>query len=945
MSGVADGDGDVGQDGRLNVLPAGTTLRGYELKSILGQGAFGITYRARDLTLGRDVAIKEYLPTNLAARKGRTTVLPLSPDHAEQFAWGRERFLDEARTLARLDRTPAIVRVHDFLEDNGTAYMVMALVEGENLNKRLLREGRLAPEAVERLLFPLLDGLEEVHGIGFLHRDIKPANIMVDARGRPTLIDFGAARAAMAGRSTTMTAIFTPGYAAVEQYTSAKLGPWTDIYGISATLYHAITGKIPPSSIDRMVEDKCEPLTELKPDGFAPELLVGIDAGMVLQVTQRPQSIPEWRRVLRTGERAPSSQEVTQVEVKRRRLGRRSGIKVPGPVLWGTAVAGILALAAGGYLAFTANQPITTATASLNMTTEQLEQVLAERRRADAFAADKRRLEEEARRKAETDAEAKRQADAELEQTRQARQKAEQELAELKARIETQRQADSGQRDQEAVAAQRAADEAAQRRAEADAAALRQAEEEAKRKAEAEAETKRQTEEALAKVEAERQRAEQEAKQKAETEQAALRRASEDAQRKAAEAESVKQAERERVKAEADRARAEEERQKAEAEAKARAEAETAEKALHLEQADRQRLQVALTSLGFDTRGNDGIFGPRTREMIAGWQKKAGAPATGFLTAVQPDQISRAAASAVARWDEEQKKAEDEKKKSEATQTATASSPSGSGASAPPVSGSSGPGVASAGSSKAAVLPDGTYRGGLGIYSRALSLEVRMSNGSSTGTVTSSTCGTAPMSLTVDASGNVTGQTKVIFNERAARGCDWTPARITGRVDGSKLLLVIEGDLLPSVNTGTKRGEATLTLGGAAAAATGPAALPSPDGLWRGSLKCQAPTGVIYSTPEFAFPLDIQLVGGKGTWKSPTASPNNGNTLEIRVSVEGNRVQLSRYEARLIPGTSGVGGLSVPSTISGTYDGDTIAATGREGSVGYRECTLTLRRA
>src|SRR5215471_7516694 len=303
------------------VLPAGTMLRGYELKSILGQGAFGITYRARDITLGRDVAIKEYLPTTLALREGRTTVLPLSPDHAEQFAWGRERFLDEARTLARLDRTPAIVRVHDFLEENGTAYMVMALIEGENLNKRLIREGRLTPEAVERLLFPLLDGLEEVHGIGFLHRDIKPANIMVDARGRPTLIDFGAARAAMAGRSTSMTAIFTPGYAAFEQYSSAKLGPWTDIYGLAATIYHAITGHITPSSIDRVIKDAYEPLTELKPEGYPPEMLAGIDAGIAMSFLDRPQGIPEWRRVLRTGERAPSSQEVTQVEAKRRRPG------------------------------------------------------------------------------------------------------------------------------------------------------------------------------------------------------------------------------------------------------------------------------------------------------------------------------------------------------------------------------------------------------------------------------------------------------------------------------------------------------------------------------------------------------------------------------------------------------------------------------------------------
>jgi peptidoglycan hydrolase-like protein with peptidoglycan-binding domain len=498
-------------------------------------------------------------------------------------------------------------------------------------------------------------------------------------------------------------------------------------------------------------------------------MLAGIDAGMVLPVAKRPQSIVEWRHMLRTGERQLAATEVERKPGRFARAASRSRkvrITLGGPAVLGAAAAAVLVLAGGGYLAFTANQPMSTGTASLNLTTEQLEQVLTERRRADAFAADKRRLEEEARRKAETDAEAKRQADAKVEQLQQARQKAEQELADLKARIETQRQADTGQRDQAAAAAQREAEEAAQRKAEADAAALRQAEEEAKRRAEAEAETKRQAEEALARVEAERQRAEQEAKQKAEAEQAALRQVSEEAQRKAAEAESVKQAERERAKAEADRARAEEERQKAEAEAKARVEAETVEKALRLDQADRQRLQVALTSLGFDTRGNDGIFGPRSRDMIAGWQKKAGAPATGFLTAAQRDQLLRAAAPAVTRWDEEQKKteeqkkAEDEKKKPEATQVAT--SPSSSGASASPSSDPIVAGVASAGSSRAAALKDGTYRGSVGINNRAYSLEVKMSNGSGIGTVTSSTCGTAPMSLTVDASNNVTGETKIV---------------------------------------------------------------------------------------------------------------------------------------------------------------------------------------
>src|SRR5262249_56536033 len=118
-----------------------------------------------DVTLGRDVAVKEYLPTTLALREDRTTVLPISADHAEQFAWGRERFLEEARTLARLDRTPAIVRVYDFFEAHGTAYMVIVLVHGQNLNKRLLREGRLTPEAVERLGFPAPGGLEEGQSI------------------------------------------------------------------------------------------------------------------------------------------------------------------------------------------------------------------------------------------------------------------------------------------------------------------------------------------------------------------------------------------------------------------------------------------------------------------------------------------------------------------------------------------------------------------------------------------------------------------------------------------------------------------------------------------------------------------------------------------------------------------------------------------------------------
>src|SRR5262245_4192891 len=155
---VAGTDAGAGEDDtrqERGVLAAGTYLRAYEIVSVLGQGAFGVTYRARDTQLGRDVAIKEYLPTALALREGRSTVAPRSTEHAEEFVRGRERFLEEARTLARFEGTRGIIPVHDFLEANGTAYMVMALARGITLDRLLRSEGPLPSAIVERILFPL----------------------------------------------------------------------------------------------------------------------------------------------------------------------------------------------------------------------------------------------------------------------------------------------------------------------------------------------------------------------------------------------------------------------------------------------------------------------------------------------------------------------------------------------------------------------------------------------------------------------------------------------------------------------------------------------------------------------------------------------------------------------------------------------------------------------
>jgi serine/threonine protein kinase len=443
-------------------LKPGQTIGRYEIVSVLGQGGFGITYRARDVQLGREVAIKEYLPSALAIREGGITVMPRNTKMADDFDWGRERFVTEGRTLASLHRVPAIVQVFDFLESNGTAYIVMELLHGETLEDCIARQGKLKPDEIDRILWPLLDGLERVHNAGFLHRDIKPANILLDGAGHPTLIDFGASRAAMAGRTTALTAIFTPGYAAPEQMTSAKQGPWTDVYALAATLYHAITGKPPASAFDRMLSDSYEPLTQVAPPGFAPGILTGVDAGLAVAARDRPQTIAGWRPMLGMSEAPKGDATVmlgntTQHPAEHRHVPIIAEPAASGgtkrSLVWIAAAVVILTLAGGGgyyYYAMAPRGP-------------DLETLRA---RQAAEAAEARKL------------------------------KAEQEATKLRA------EAEQRQRDAEAAAArkrQEDADAAAKkqleddtrRRIEAELAAQKRAEDEARRKAEEEAEARR----------------------------------------------------------------------------------------------------------------------------------------------------------------------------------------------------------------------------------------------------------------------------------------------------------------------------------------------------------------------------------------------------------------------------------------------------------------------
>ncbi|MDP2333114.1 MAG: protein kinase [Reyranella sp.] len=459
-------------------LRPGQTIGRYEIVSVLGQGGFGITYRARDIQLGREVAIKEYLPSALAVRQDGATVLPRTTKMADDFGWGRDRFVTEGRTLATLHRVPAIVHVFDFLEANGTAYIVMELLNGETLEDRLKRQGTLTPDEVDRILWPLLDGLEQVHGAGFLHRDIKPANILLNAAGDPTLIDFGAAREAMVGRTSAMTAIFTPGYAAAEQMTSAKQGPWTDIYGLAATLYHAIAGRTPPSAFDRMLDDGYEPLARLMPKGFAPGLLAGIDAGLAVAARDRPQSIAGWRPIL--GMTAAPAADATLLigKTEAPAVGRQS-VLTPATVsaaaparfrtgLWiALAVVAIAALG-GGYYATAMRGPDP--------------EMAKARAAAEAAEEEKRKFQEEAQKlRAEKEAAEQRKAeeDAKLKAEQEARQKAEAEAA-AKRQIE-----EATRRKIEAeLAEKRRAEEEAQQKIAAEEAAKRKAEEDARKAAE-----------------------------------------------------------------------------------------------------------------------------------------------------------------------------------------------------------------------------------------------------------------------------------------------------------------------------------------------------------------------------------------------------------------------------------------------------------------------------
>lgn len=333
-----------GRSDRRDALLRGTVLREYTIESAVGHGGFGIVYRARHNEVGHIVAIKEYLPAELAARVGEA-VAPRDLDCEDKYLEGLRRFRDEARALIKLPSHPNVVACQDFFRSNGTAYLVMEFVDGQPLSEVLRgreEKGRPFDEAdLLAVAVPLAEGLDHVHQAGMLHRDINPSNIMIRrADGHPMLIDFGAAKQSLVEHTKSL-APYTDGYAALEQVADGELGPWTDLYGYGAVLWRMVAGGNrpwePPNpvKVERRMSAKLrgdvDPLSSVEELGvgrFSAPVIELIERCLDLDITERIQDSitvlemlrkdtriapnPDWKELKSTNSCDPQSEEPVQ---------------------------------------------------------------------------------------------------------------------------------------------------------------------------------------------------------------------------------------------------------------------------------------------------------------------------------------------------------------------------------------------------------------------------------------------------------------------------------------------------------------------------------------------------------------------------------------------------------------------------------------------------------
>ena len=290
-------------------LRAGTVLNDrYIVGRVLGQGGFGITYLALDTQLNAKVAIKEFMPGEIATRQG-TTVSVMMDTKSEEFAYGAERFQEEARTLAKFIGNPNIAAVTSYFDENDTSYFVMDYIEGISFKTYIANHGgKISVEETLNVMIPVLRALTAVHAEGFIHRDVTPDNIYITKDGMVKLLDFGSARYSIGDKSKSLDVILKVGYAPKEQYIRrSRQGPFTDVYSCAACFYAAITGFLPPESLERMDEDTLVPISQCGID--IPEYLdKAILKGLAVQPEDRFQNAQEFLDAI-------ESQQVVEVPV------------------------------------------------------------------------------------------------------------------------------------------------------------------------------------------------------------------------------------------------------------------------------------------------------------------------------------------------------------------------------------------------------------------------------------------------------------------------------------------------------------------------------------------------------------------------------------------------------------------------------------------------------
>ncbi len=248
-----------------HIIPGTVIGERYLIGRVLGYGGFGVTYIGYDSVLDHTVAVKEYLPGEFSTRMpGDLKITVYSGEKHEQFMSGKEKFLDEARRLAKFRNTEGIVEIYDVFELNDTSYIIMEYLEGETIRSRIEHEGVFTPDEAAKLMKPVMKALSAVHAEGIIHRDIAPDNIYILSDGRVKILDFGAARYASTNFSKSLSVILKQGYAPEEQYRSrGAQGEWSDVYALAATIYKMITGATPEDAIERTVNDELLPPSKL----------------------------------------------------------------------------------------------------------------------------------------------------------------------------------------------------------------------------------------------------------------------------------------------------------------------------------------------------------------------------------------------------------------------------------------------------------------------------------------------------------------------------------------------------------------------------------------------------------------------------------------------------------------------------------------------------------